>query len=262
MGIKNILIIDDEPALCQLMKSFLEKRGQYHVDTVTTGTEGIKKVSEFSYDSVILDVLMPDLSGYETLKRIRTLPSGRGQVPVVAISARASLKEVFHMARIHSFLVKPFQMEHLKGILDSICEVSDEPSPAAEAVLPVQTEAGTKKVLIAGMEKFMISKIETYLQQHGYQVLTSFEDNDVLNMAADSKPALILYQYWEDSEKFNAAHLLTETLANPSTQGVPCFVFCAKNVQVEASKELPKERLLAYQDSRDLLNQLRERLPE
>ena len=146
---KNILIIDDEPALCQLMKIFLEKCGQYHVDTVTMGTEGIKKAAEFDYNAVILDVLMPDLSGYETLKRIRALPAGRGQVTVVAISARASLKEVFHMVRIHSFLVKPFQMEHLKGILDSICGVSDDPSPVAEVVLPIlQTEAGTKKVLI------------------------------------------------------------------------------------------------------------------
>jgi len=259
---KNILIVDDEPALCQLMKTFLEKRGQYHVDTVTMGTEGIKKVSEFDYNAVILDVLMPDLSGYETLKRIRALPGGRGQVPVIAISARASLKEVFHMVRIHSFLVKPFQMDHLKGILDSICDVSDDPAPAAVDITePVRTESGTKKVLIAGMEKFMISKIQTYLQQMGYEVVTSFEDSETLSLAAESKPALLLYQFWEDAEKFNATHLLTETLANPNTQGIPCFIFCAKNVEIEASKELPKERLLAYQDSRDLLNKLREHLP-
>ncbi len=258
---KNILIIDDEPALCQLMKSYLEKRGQYHVDTVTTGMEGIKKSAEFDYDAVVLDVLMPDLSGYETLKRIRALPSGRGQVPVVAISARASLKEVFHMARIHSFLVKPFQTEHLKGILDSICGVSDEPAAAPNLAVPVQPELGAKKVLIAGMEKFMISKMQTHLQQLGYEVITSFEDSDALSLAAESKPALILYQFWEDPEKFNAASLLTETLVNPGTQGIPCFVFCAKNVEIEASKELPKDRLLAYQDSRDLLNKLREHLP-
>jgi len=260
---KNILIIDDEPALCQLMKIYLERCGQYHIDTVMTGHEGIKKASEFDYDAIVLDVLMPDLSGYETLKRIRLLPTGRGQVPVVAISARASLKEVFHMARIHSFLVKPFQTEHLKAILDSICGVSDagEPTPAAEIAAPVKTETGTKKVLIAGMEKFMISKIQTYLQQLGYEVVTCFEDGDTLSLASESKPVLILYQFWEDAEKFNAAHLLTETLANAETQGIPCFVFCAKNVEIEASKEFPKERLLAYQDSRDLLNKLREHLP-
>ncbi|MBP9865648.1 MAG: hypothetical protein KBC91_04505, partial [Candidatus Omnitrophica bacterium] len=85
--------------------------------------------------------------------------------------------------------------------------------------------------------------------------------SDALSLAAESKPALILYQFWEDPEKFNAASLLTETLVNPGTQGIPCFVFCAKNVEIEASKELPKDRLLAYQDSRDLLNKLREHLP-
>lgn len=258
---KNILIIDDEPALCQLMKLFLEKRGQYHVDTVTTGTEGIKKVSDFDYDTVVLDVLMPDLSGYETLKRIRAIPSSRGQVPVIAISARASLKEVFHMVRIHSFLVKPFQMEHLKGILDSICGVSNDDTPSAGAAATIPKESAAKKVLIAGMEKFMISKIQTYLEQLGYEVVTSFEDSETVNLAAENKPALLLYQFWEDAEKFNAPHLLTETLANPDTQGIPCFVFCAKNVEIEASKELPKERLLAYQDSRDLLNKLRDHLP-
>ena len=95
----------------------------------------------------------------------------------------------------------------------------------------------------------------------GYEVVTSFEDSETLSLAAESKPVMLLYQFWEDAEKFNATQLLTATLADPNTQGIPCFVFCAKNVEIEASKELPKERLLAYQDSRDLLNKLREHLP-
>jgi len=259
----NILIIDDEPALCQLMKTYLEKSGRYHVDTVTTGAEGIQKASEFDYNTIILDVLMPDLSGYETLKRIRTLPGTRGQIPVIAISARASLKEVFHMARIHSFLVKPFQTEHLKGILGSICEGAENTAVGTTAfAAPVKETVQSNKVLVAGMEKFIISKVQTYLKQMGYDVVTCLDDSDALNFAVEDKPRMIFYQYWDDAEKFNAVKLYRETLKHPEIENIPCRVLCPKNLEIEASKEFPKEKLLTYQDSRDLLNKLRDCLPK
>ncbi len=258
---KNILIVDDELALGQSMKLYLEKNGSYHVDTVISGLAGVKKASEFQYDALIIDVLMPDISGYEAVKRVRALPGGNGQLPVVAISARPSMKEVFNMAEIHTFLVKPFQMENLKNILDSLCG-GDTETPKTETALP-EPVAGTgpKKILVAGMEKFMISKIQSYLQQLGFEVIVNYDESDTVSIAAANKPALILYQFWDDAEKFNASQLLSQTQANPGTHGIPCLVFCAKNVEFEAAKELPKDKLLTYQDSRDLLSKLRSHLP-
>lgn len=257
---KSILIIDDESALCQLMKMYLEKSGDYHVDTATSGLSGVKKATEKNYDALVVDVLMPDISGYETVKRIRGLGGSKSQIPVVAISARPSMKEIFHMAEIHAFLGKPFQMEQLKGILDSLCQTDSQPVKKTEAVEEAPAH-GPKKVLVAGMEKFMISKIQSYLEQLGFQVIVNYDESDTVSIAAQNRPALILYQFWEEADKFNASHLLTQTQSNPGTQNIPCLVFCAKNVEFEAAKELPKDKLLTYQDSRDLLSKLRSHLP-
>ena len=43
------------------MKLYLEKSGEYHVDAVTSGLDGVQKASKFAYDAVVVDVLMPDI---------------------------------------------------------------------------------------------------------------------------------------------------------------------------------------------------------
>ncbi len=256
---KNVLIIDDEAALCQLIKAYLEKNGDYHADTATSGLDGLKKASEFGYDALLLDVLMPDISGFETFKRIRALPGTKGKLPVIAMSARPSMKDIFQMANIHAFLSKPFSMEQMKQMLDELCGL--ETSAPAPVPVAAPVPQGPKKVFVAGMEKFMISKVEEYLRQLGYEVVVNYDEHDSVSLATKEKPALILYQFWEESEKFNAVQLFKQTVANVSIQKTPCFVFCPKSGEFEAVKEIPKDKLLTYQDSRELLSKLRSHLP-
>ena len=254
---KNILVIDDEAALGQLIKIILEKTGDYHVDTATSGLEGLQKAAQFAYDAMILDVLMPDISGFETFKRIRTLPGPNGQLPIISMSGRPSMKDIFKMANIHAFFEKPFSMEKMKESLNTLCGVE-----TAKSEIQVHaTPRDPKKIFLAGMEKFIMAKVEEYLKQLGYTVVVNYDEHDSVSLVAQEKPALILYQFWEESEKFNAVQLFKQTAANLSIQKTPCFVLCPKSGEFEAVKEIPKDKLLTYQDSRELLSKLRSHLP-
>ena len=83
MGDKaNILLIDDDPKLSRLIKEYLEPMG-FSVSLVETGKAGLKCVRDATFDAVILDVMLPEMNGFEVLKEIRKY----SDVPVLMLTA-------------------------------------------------------------------------------------------------------------------------------------------------------------------------------
>jgi DNA-binding response OmpR family regulator len=81
----RVLIVDDDDKLIALARLALTKHG-VAVDSATTATAGLARLGERPPDLVILDIVMPDLSGWETLRRIREV----SDVPVMLLSGRDS----------------------------------------------------------------------------------------------------------------------------------------------------------------------------
>lgn len=79
----NVLIIDDDKKLCRLVKDYLEPM-DYDVDAAHTGTQGLEKVLAGDFHVVILDVMMPEMDGFEVLKRLRQ----ESNIPVLMLTAR------------------------------------------------------------------------------------------------------------------------------------------------------------------------------
>jgi DNA-binding response OmpR family regulator len=79
----TLLVVDDEPEIVELMRDFLEADG-FTVLTASTGVEAIAALDRTAVDCVLLDVMMPGMSGFEALRQIRE----RGDVPVLFLSAR------------------------------------------------------------------------------------------------------------------------------------------------------------------------------
>ena len=87
----RILYVDDEPALLEIGKIFLERGGQFVVDTITSAPEALTLMGTKDYDAIISDYQMPDMDGIEFLKKVRTsgntipfiLFTGRGREEVV-----------------------------------------------------------------------------------------------------------------------------------------------------------------------------------
>ncbi|HEX8537004.1 MAG TPA: response regulator, partial [Cystobacter sp.] len=111
------LIVEDEFDVQQVVADVLKDEG-YEVSVCGTGTEALRSLSEFRPDVVLLDVMMPVLSGLQVLEVMRKTP-GLAQVPVILMSE--AIPKAAHSQSWQLFLKKPFRLEQL---LDAVSRFS------------------------------------------------------------------------------------------------------------------------------------------
>ena len=108
---KIILIVDDEAQLVLAVKIRLEAKG-YEVVTAADGQEALERIAERQPGLVVLDILMPVMDGYSCLREINRR-FGRGRIPVMILTVRDRMKDLFELEGIEDYIVKPFEHEDL-----------------------------------------------------------------------------------------------------------------------------------------------------
>ncbi|MBV8784689.1 MAG: response regulator transcription factor [Gammaproteobacteria bacterium] len=105
-----LLVIDDDQELCAMLAEYLTLEG-FHAVTAGDGMSGLEQLQRAAYDLVILDVMLPELSGFEVLRRLRTV----SRVPVIMLTARG--EEVDRVVGLEmgadDYLAKPFSAREL-----------------------------------------------------------------------------------------------------------------------------------------------------
>ncbi len=107
----KILIADDELSNVRILREELTDRG-YTVETANNGTGTLKKVESSPPDLIILDYIMPDLSGLDVLKELRK----RGNdTPVIMITAYGSIERAVEAMKegAYDFITRPFEPDHM-----------------------------------------------------------------------------------------------------------------------------------------------------
>lgn len=117
MDKKLILIVDDEPAIVTAVKDTLEIN--YEVITAKNGKEAIKMIEKHNPDLVVMDIMMPDMDGFETIKKIRE----QGKLlttPVIFLSAKTGMADIEHGLELGGFdyITKPFSPSKLLKKVD------------------------------------------------------------------------------------------------------------------------------------------------
>ena len=108
---KKILIVDDEQQLVLAMKIRLQSKS-YEVITASDGQEALDCANKDRPDLIILDVMMPGMDGYSCLRELNNR-FGRGKIPVIILTARERMKDLFELEGIEDYMVKPFDYEDL-----------------------------------------------------------------------------------------------------------------------------------------------------
>ena len=108
---KKILVVDDEQQLALAVKIRLQSRG-YEVVTAADGKKGLEMLEREKPDLVVLDVLMPVMDGYSCLREINAR-IGRGKLPIIILTARDRMKDLFELEGIEDYIIKPFDHEDL-----------------------------------------------------------------------------------------------------------------------------------------------------
>ncbi len=121
----RILIVDDDDAVLALVRLALTKSG-VAVQTATTATQALQALDEWTPDAVILDVVMPDLSGWELLRRIRE----GSDVPVMMLSGRHSEVDKARGLDLGAddYLTKPFGIIEFEARVRALLRRSRAPT--------------------------------------------------------------------------------------------------------------------------------------
>lgn len=104
------LIVDDDKELCNLIKQSLIHEG-IDADYSYSGSSALKKLKEYDYQTIILDIMMPEMDGFETLEKIRKT----SDVPILMLTAKNNTKSKVIGLRsgADDYLTKPFDMDEL-----------------------------------------------------------------------------------------------------------------------------------------------------
>ena len=172
---RTILVVDDEPILRETLAEALEADG-FRVVTAADGREALSRFREHQPDLVVLDLMLPELSGIEVCRIIRAESS----VPIVMLTAKSSeLDKVVGLELgADDYVTKPFSLRELSARIRALLRRSEQ---LAEAPSPL-VELGAMTVDLAGHRllrdgervplKPKVFELLAYLLRHPGQVLT------------------------------------------------------------------------------------------
>src|SRR5271154_5196184 len=124
---RSVLVVDDDTELCQLLSQYLTAEG-YTVETVHTGLLGVERARSGEHALVVLDVMLPDIKGFEVLRRVRA----RSTTPILMLTARGDEQDRILGLQMGAddYLPKPFNPRELSARIEAILRRS-RPDPAA-----------------------------------------------------------------------------------------------------------------------------------
>jgi two-component system KDP operon response regulator KdpE len=150
---KTILVVDDEPRIIEAVSMNLELEG-YQVSGAGNGYEALQKLTEDLPDLIILDVMMPEIDGFETLRKIREVSA----VPVVMLTVKG--EEIDKVKGLDlgadDYVTKPFSPKELASRVRAALRRVEMPTPAPKTEIRIDDslsiDFGRRKVVVRGKE--------------------------------------------------------------------------------------------------------------
>jgi two-component system, OmpR family, response regulator VicR len=125
-----IVYIEDDLEMIDLVKLILSRRG-FDVKGAHGGREGLDVVSQEKPDLILLDLMMPDVDGWEVYQQLKANEHSR-DIPVIVITAKAQpIDRVLglHIAKVDDYISKPFHPQELLDSIDKVLAENNEKKP-------------------------------------------------------------------------------------------------------------------------------------
>lgn len=122
----DILVIDDEPHIVELIKSILEFEN-YSVRSAYNGLEGLEMVKAKTPSLIILDIMMPEMDGYEFTEKIKSDEVFK-DIPIVMLTAKGKTSDMQkgYLSGVEGYISKPFNSYDLLGVIKIILNQKEE----------------------------------------------------------------------------------------------------------------------------------------
>lgn len=129
--VKKIVYVEDELEMIDLVKLILSRKG-YEVIGAAGGREGLDTIREVIPDLVLLDLMMPDIEGWDVYQQMRAEEATR-HIPVIVVTAKAqNIDKVLglHIAKVNDYISKPFSPQDLVASVERV--LAEAPQPKSE----------------------------------------------------------------------------------------------------------------------------------
>ena len=215
-AVGTVLVIDDEPAVRDLMQRFLTKEG-FRVVTASGGEEGLRQARDIRPDAITLDVMMPGMDGWAVLSALKADPD-LADTPVIMLTI-VDDRNLGYALGASDYLTKPIDRDRLVTVLDKYRR--DLP------VLVVDDDAGVRQLL------------RRMLEPAGYRVLEAENGRIALQQLRDVVPSVVLLDLM--MPEMDGFEFVTEFRRHESWRGIPIVVITAKDLSGD-----DRERLNGY----------------
>lgn len=197
----KVLIMDDDKELCALMKKCIEQEKLSAV-TVYNGIEGVRLIDENkdSYSLIILDVMLPDIDGFQILQKIRDTSN----IPVLMLTAKSSEEDKVFGLRLGAddYLTKPFGINELLARVNSLIRRYTTLNPF------------TADIDSISLKDMVIDKLNRTVTVKDIPVLLTGKEFDLLLFLASNKGRVftkkqIYSQVWEEEYAFDDSNIMS-----------------------------------------------------
>jgi DNA-binding response OmpR family regulator len=213
--VPKILVVDDELNILELVKLYLDNEG-YQVETASRGGEAITKMAAVNPDMVILDLMLPDIDGFEVCRQIRS----KSNVPILMLTARK--EDVDKIVGLEmgadDYLTKPFNPRELTARIRAIMRRFQSGQKISEIV-----EIGNLRIDLARHETSVKGQLLS-LRTKEYALLTTFAQNPGIVFSREKLLEMVWsFDYYGETrtvdvhinhlrEKLNGSNVNIETL--------------------------------------------------
>ena len=208
----RILIVDDEPLNVKLLSAILSS-DRYEIIKAFNGEQALKKVYDESPDIIILDIMMPDIDGFEITRKLKNEHTTR-DIPIILITASnaADYKVIGQEAGADEFLNKPIKslelksrvksLIHTKNYLDELALLrqndSDNPSFSRKIFFE---ENERKSVLLVSDDEDNAKLVKMFLKGQTYKVVNTKTTQEAIELSDKNQVDLILLDVMQNAEE-------------------------------------------------------------
>lgn len=220
---KKILIIEDEEALLLMLSNKLTREG-YSIVSAEDGEEGIRKVKEEKPDLVLLDIIMPKMSGMEVLE-IMHADKALSIIPVIIISNSGQQVEINRAKALGAkdYLVKAeFDPQEVIEKVDAVLGSSENSETEFSGGNPGTRASGGQSVLVVEDDQFLRDLIVKKLEEEGLKTIQAIDGEEGLRLIRENKPDIILLDLILPG--IDGFEVLKQTKADPVISGIPIVI--------------------------------------
>jgi DNA-binding response OmpR family regulator len=129
--LRKVVCIEDEPEMIDLIQLILNRKG-FEVIGAQGGEDGLEKIRSMEPDLVLLDLMMPEMDGWQVYQQIKA-DKETANIPVIVVTAKAqNIDKVLglHIAKVDDYISKPFSLQELVDRVERVLQKHEEESKA------------------------------------------------------------------------------------------------------------------------------------